>query len=155
MDKETKSLLAEFTQKSLQRLESKKRPRYQTLHIPSLDVDIKIRSITMAEYAECQNAAKNSEDEDRGDKNCVYLAVVEPCLKDVANEIMVQESGLPADQKQIHEPLDIVNIFESYEITEIAMHILYLSGIIGKQKITTVEESKQKAAEKAVDALKN
>ena len=48
MDKEKRSLLAEFAQKSMQRLEAKKRPRYQTLHIPSLDMDIKIRSLTTA-----------------------------------------------------------------------------------------------------------
>ena len=155
MNKEKSSLLAEFAKKSLQRLESKKRPRYRTLHIPSLDMDIKIRSIAMAEYLECHDIFKNSNDEDRGDKNCVYMAVVEPNLKDTAKEIMAQEAGLPAEQKHILEPLDIVNIFEPCEITEIAMHVMYLSGIIGKQKITTVVESNLTEAENAVDAVKN
>ena len=48
MNKEKSSLLAEFAKKSLQRLESKKRPRYRSLHIPRLDMDIKIRCIAIA-----------------------------------------------------------------------------------------------------------
>ena len=64
MNKEKNSLLAEFAKKSMQRLEAKKRPRYQMLHVPSLDMDIKIRSLTTAEFMECQEAAKKS-----GDKN--------------------------------------------------------------------------------------
>lgn len=144
MDKEKRSLLAEFAQKSLQRLEAKKRPRYQTLHIPSLDMDIKIRSLTTAEFMECQESAKASGDNNMADKNCLYLAVVEPSLKDTAKEIMAQEAGLSADQKQILVPLDIVNIFEQYETDAIVTEIMRLSGFIGDKKVTVV-----------ADALKN
>lgn len=144
MNKEKSSLLAEFAKKSLQRLESKKRPRYRTLHIPSLDMDIKIRSLTTAEFMEFQEAVKKSGDKNLGDKSCLYAAVIEPSLKDTAKEIMAQEAGLPADQKQILEPLDIVNIFEPHEMDEIVVEIMRLSGFMSDDKVTVV-----------TDALKN
>lgn len=144
MNKEKSSLLAEFAKKSLQRLEAKKRPRYRTLHVPSLDMDIKIRSLTTAEFMEFQEAVKKSSDKNLGDKSCLYAAVIEPSLKDTAKEIMAQEAGLPAGQKQILEPLDIVNIFEQYEMDEIVMEIMRLSGFIGNDKVKVV-----------TDALKN
>lgn len=144
MDKETKSLLAEFTQKSLQRLEAKKRPKYQMLHIPSLDMNIKIRSLTTAEFMECQESAKTSGDNNMADKNCVYLAVVEPSLKDTAKEIKAQEADLPIGERHIVEPLDVVNIFEPHEMDEIVVEIMRLSGFIGDKKVTVV-----------VDELKN
>ena len=70
--------------------------------------------------------------------------MIEPSLKDTAKEIMAQEAGLPAGQKQILEPLDIVNIFEQYEMDEIVMEIMRLSGFIGNDKVKVV-----------TDALKN
>jgi hypothetical protein len=144
MNKEKSSLLAEFAKKSLQRLEAKKRPRYQMLHVPSLDMDIKIRSLTTAEFMECQEAAKKSGDKNMADKSCLYAAVIEPSLKDTVKEIMAQEAGLPADQKQILEPLDIVNIFEPHEMDEIVVEIMRLSGFMSDDKVTVV-----------TDALKN
>lgn len=144
MNKEKSSLLAEFAKKSMQRLEAKKRPRYRTLHVPSLDMDITIRSLTTAEFMECQEAAKKSGDKNMADKSCLYAAVIEPSLKDTVKEIMAQEAGLPAEQKQILEPLDIVNIFEQYKMDEIVVEIMRLSGFIGDQKVKVV-----------TDALKN
>jgi hypothetical protein len=144
MNKEKSSLLAEFAKKSLQRLEAKKRPRYQMLHVPSLDMDIKIRSLTTAEFMECQEAAKKSGDKNMADKSCLYAAVIEPSLKDTVKEIMAQEAGLSADQKQILEPLDIVNIFEPHEMDEIVVEIMRLSGFMSDDKVTVV-----------TDALKN
>lgn len=144
MNKEKNSLLAEFAKKSMQRLEAKKRPRYQMLHVPSLDMDIKIRSLTTAEFMEFQEAVKKSGDKNLGDKSCLYAAVIEPSLKDTAKEIMAQEAGLPADQKQILEPLDIVNIFEPHEMDEIVVEIMRLSGFMSDDKVTVV-----------TDALKN
>lgn len=141
MNKEKSSLLAEFAKKSLQRLEAKKRPRYQMLHVPSLDMDIKIRSLTTAEFMECQESAKKSGDKNMADKNCLYAAVIEPSLKDTVKEIMAQEAGLSADQKQILEPLDIVNIFEQHEMDEIVVEIMRLSGFIGDQKVTVVTDA--------------
>lgn len=79
-----------------------------------------------------------------GDKSCLYAAVIEPSLKDTAKEIMAQEAGLPADQKQILEPLDIVNIFEPHEMDEIVVEIMRLSGFMSDDKVTVV-----------TDALKN
>lgn len=143
MDKEKKSLLAEFTQKAMQRLEAKKRPKYQTLYIPSLEDNIKIRSLTRNELIECSAMADEEEaGSNRADCYTVYLGVVEPSLKEVANSIMAQEAGLSAEERQLHEAMDIVNMFELYEIGEIALAIMRLSGVIGSAKVFVVDELK-------------
>ena len=68
------------------------------------------------------------------DKYTIYLAVVEPNLKEVAQEMMNQ--GL------IQTYPEVVNIFEMSEITEIATEIMKLSGVLGNKKVTVVEELK-------------
>ena len=68
------------------------------------------------------------------DKYTIYLAVVEPNLKEVAQEMMNQ--GL------IQTYPEVVNIFEMSEITEIATEIMKLSGVLGNKKLTVVEELK-------------
>lgn len=70
----------------------------------------------------------------RADKYTIYLAVVEPNLKEVAQEMMNQ--GL------IQTYPEVVNIFEMSEITEIATEIMKLSGVLGNKKVTVVEELK-------------
>lgn len=70
----------------------------------------------------------------RADKYTIYLAVVEPNLKEVAQEMMNQ--GL------IQTYPEVVNIFEMSEITEIATEIMKLSGALGNKKVTVVEELK-------------
>ncbi len=141
MDSEKKSFLAEFSRKAMQRLQDKRIPKHQTLHIPSLDIDLKIRSLAYNEVTECMDLEDNG-DSKRSDKYCIYLAAVEPSLKDAAKEIMKGEADLPIDRRTVLEPLDIVNIFEMSEITEIATKVMELSGVIGKKSVTVVEQLK-------------
>lgn len=141
MDTEKKSFLAEFSRKAMQRLQDKKVPRYQTLHIPSMDADLKIRSLTNAEIMECLKTDDN-DDPNRSDKYCIYLAAVEPSLKDTANEIMKAEAELPAEQRTLREPLDIMNIFDFGEIQSLAKKVMELSGVLNTKEITVVEQLK-------------
>lgn len=141
MDKDKKSFLAEFSRRAMQRLQDKKVPKYRTLHIPSLDADIKFRNLFYDEIVECMNMDDTS-DINRSDKYCIYLAAVEPSLKDVAKEIMDSESGLPADQRTLMEPLDVVGIFDIGEVQEIAMQIMELSNVLNNAKVTVVDQLK-------------
>ena len=70
------------------------------------------------------------------------LAAVEPSLKDVAKEIMESESSLPADQRTLLEPLDVVGIFDIGEVQEIAMQVMELSGVLNSTKVTVVDQLK-------------
>ena len=142
MDKEKKSFLAEFSRRAVQRIQdkNKKVPRYRTLHIPSMDIDMRFRNLFYEEIAECMNMEDDS-DPNRSDKYCIYLAAVEPSLKDVAKEIMESESSLPVDQRTLLEPLDVVKMFEIGEVQEIAMQIMDLSGVVNT-KVTVVEQLK-------------
>ena len=47
MDTDKKKLLADFSHRALQRLRDKKIPKRQTLHIPSMDMDLTIRSLDL------------------------------------------------------------------------------------------------------------
>ena len=142
MDKEKKSFLAEFSRRAVQRIQdkNKKVPRYRTLHIPSMDIDMRFRNLFYEEIAECMNMEDDS-DPNRSDKYCIYLAAVEPSLKDVAKEIMESEASLPVDQRTLLEPLDVVKMFEIGEVQEIAMQIMDLSGVVNT-KVTVVEQLK-------------
>lgn len=138
MDSGKKSFLAEFSRRALQRLQDKKIPKYMTLHIPSMDSDLRIRSLTDAEVMECMNL-EDEGDNTRCDKYCIYLAAVEPSLSGTAKEIMEAEAELPPDQRTMLEPLDIMKIFDRSEITEIATKVMELSGVIGSKKVTVVQ----------------
>lgn len=142
MDKEKKSFLAEFSRRAVQRIQdkNKKIPKYRTLHIPSMDVDMRFRNLFYDEIAECMNM-EDTDDPKRSDKYCIYLAAVEPSLKDVAKEIMDSEASLPVDQRTLLEPLDVVKMFEIGEVQEIAMQIMDLSGVVNT-KVTVVEQLK-------------
>lgn len=141
MDSVKKSALAEFSRRAMQRLQDKKIPKYQMLNIPSLEIDIKIRSLTYNEITECTEMDSGG-DTNRSDKYCIYLAVVDPDLKLVAKEVMEAEAELPADQRSLKEPLDIVNIFDMSEVGEIALKIMELSGVLGTKKVTVVKQLK-------------
>ena len=141
MDNAKKHALAEFSRRAMQRLQDKKIPKFLTLHIPSLDIDMKIRSLTHNEVTECMNMEDNG-DSKRSDKYCIYLAAVEPSLKDAAKEVMKTEADLPADQRTVLEPLDIVNIFDMSEVTDIATEVMKLSGVIGAKSVTVVKDLK-------------
>lgn len=141
MDKDKKSFLAEFSRRAMQRLQDKKVPKYRTLHIPSMDADMKFRNLSYDEITECMNM-DDTGDPNRSDKYCIYLSAVEPSLKDVAKEIMESESGLPADQRTLLEPLDVVGMFNISEIQEIAVQIMELSGVMNGAKVTVVNQLK-------------
>lgn len=141
MNSEKKSFLAEFSRRAMQRLQDKKVPKYRTLHIPSLDTDMRFRNLSYDEITECMNM-EDTDDPNRSDKYCIYLAAVEPSLKDVAKEIMDSEASLPADQRTVLEPLDVVEMFNISEIQEIAMQIMELSGVLNNAKVTVVDQLK-------------
>ena len=141
MDKDKKSFLAEFSRRAMQRLQDKKVPKYRTLHIPSLDTDMRFRNLSYDEITECMNM-EDTDDPNRSDKYCIYLAAVEPSLKDVAKEIMDSEASLPADQRTVLEPLDVVGIFDIGEVQEIAMQVMELSGVLNSTKVTVVDQLK-------------
>ena len=102
---------------------------------------MKFRNLSYDEITECMNM-DDTGDPNRSDKYCIYLAAVEPSLKDVAKEIMDSESGLPADQRTLMEPLDVVGIFDIGEVQEIAMQIMELSGVLNSTKVTVVDQLK-------------
>ena len=132
MDTEKKKTLADFSRRALQRLKDKKIPKRQTLHIPSMDY---------GEIMECMTLEDNG-DIKRSDKYSIYLAAVEPNLRDVAREIMGQEAELPPEERELKEPLDIVNMFDLSEITQISTAIMELSGAMNG-KVTVVEDLKK------------
>ena len=121
MDKDKSEVFKSFTNKAIKRFQEKKVRKYRTLHIPSLDENIKIRNLDYPEIVECTEI-EDENDPNAADKYTIYLAVVEPNLKEVAQEMM--------------------NIFEMSEITEIATEIMKLSGVLGNKKVTVVKELK-------------
>ena len=91
MDNEKKKTLAEFSRRALQKLKDKKIAKYQTLHIPSLDMDIKVRSLDYGEVMECSTLEDNG-DMYRIEKYSIYLGTVEPSLPALAREVMAQDA---------------------------------------------------------------
>lgn len=133
MEKEKDEIFKAFTAKAVQRLKDKKVRRYETLYVPSLDQNIKIRNLDYPEIVECTEI-EDANDPNASDKYCIYLAVVEPNLKEVAMELK--------DQGEIKTYPEVVDIFDMSEITDIAMEIMKLSKVIGNKKVTVVEELK-------------
>lgn len=131
MDK--KSVFQAFTEKAVQRLKEKKARKTETLYVPSLDENIKIQSLIYPEIVECMEI-EDENDPNAADKYSIYLAVVEPDLKAVA--VKLKERG------EIKEYLEVVDIFNMSEISEIAMEVMKLSGVTGNRKVTVVEELK-------------
>ena len=103
MDKDKSEVFKSFTNKAIKRFQEKKVRKYRTLHIPSLDENIKIRNLDYPEIVECTEI-EDENDPNAADKYTIYLAVVEPNLKEVAQEMMNQ--GL------IQTYPEVVNIFE-------------------------------------------
>lgn len=114
MEKEKDDIFKAFTRKAMKRLKEKKARKYETLHVPSLDGNIRIRNLNYEEIMECTEI-EDSRDPNRSDKYAIYLAVVEPDLKKAAMEL--KEKG------EIRECVEIVDIFEYGEITDIAMEV--------------------------------
>ena len=133
MEREKNDIFRAFTAKAIQRLKDKKTRRYETLYVPSIDQNIKIRNLDYPEIVECTEI-EDSNDPNASDKYCIYLAVVEPDLKAVAMELK--------EQGEIKTYPEVVDIFEMSEIADIATEIMKLSGVIGSKKVTVVEELK-------------
>ncbi len=133
MEKEKQAVFQSFMQKAAKRIEGKKVRRYQTLYVPSLDETIKIRNLDYPEIVECTQV-EEEDDPNAADKYTIYLAVVEPDLKQAAQDM--KEQGL------ITRYTEIVDIFEMHEVTEIAMQIMKLSGVLGDKKVRVIEELK-------------
>ena len=133
MEKKKEDIFKAFTAKAVQRLKDKKVTKYETLYVPSIDQNIKIRNLNYPEIVECTEI-DDKQDPNASDKYCIYLAVVEPDLRAVAMELK--------DQGEIKTYPEVVDIFEMNEITSIATEIMKLSGVIGSKKVTVVEEQK-------------
>lgn len=133
MKQEKDDIFKSFTAKAIQRLKDKKVRRYETLYVPSLDQNIKIRNLDYPEIVECTEI-EDANDPNASDKYCIYLAVVEPDLKAVAMELK--------EQGEIKTYTDVVDIFDMSEIADIAMEIMKLSKVIGNKKVTVIEELK-------------
>lgn len=133
MKQEKDAIFKSFTAKAIQRLKDSKVRRYETLYIPSLDQNIKIRNLDYPEIVECTEI-EDANDPNASDKYCIYLAVVEPDLKAVAMELK--------EQGAIKTYPEVVDIFDMSEITDIATEVMKLSKVIGNKKVTVVEEIK-------------
>lgn len=133
MEQQKDDIFRAFTAKAVQRLKDKKVRRFETLYVPSLDQNIKIRNLDYPEIVECTEI-EDANDPNASDKYCIYLAVVEPDLKAVAMELK--------DQGEITTYPEVVDIFDMSEITEIATEIMKLSRVIGNKKVKVVEELK-------------
>ena len=121
MEKNKDDIFKAFTAKAVQRLKDKKVTKYETLYVPSIDQNIKIRNLNYPEIVEC------TEIDDKQDPNASDLKAVAMELK---------------DQGEIKTYPEVVDIFEMSEITSIATEIMKLSGVIGSKKVTVVEEQK-------------
>ncbi len=133
MEQKKEDIFKNFTEKAVQRLKDKKVRRYETLYVPSLEQNIKIRNLDYPEIVECTEI-EDANDPNASDKYCIYLAVVEPDLKAVA--IDLKERG------EIKTYPEVVDIFDMSEISDIAMEIMKLSKVIGNKKVTVVDELK-------------
>lgn len=133
MEKEKDDVFREFTRKAMKRLKEKRVRKYETLHVPSLDGNIRIQNLNYEEIMECTEI-DDSRDPNLSDKYAIYLAVVEPDLKKAAMEL--KEKG------EIRECVEIVDMFEYGEITDLATEIMRFSGVLGSRKVTVVEELK-------------
>ncbi len=133
MDKEKNKIFQAFAAKAVKRLQEKKTRKYETLHIPSLDEKVKIQSLLYPEIVECTEI-EDASDPNKADKYAVYLAVVEPDLKQLAMELK--------DQGEIKEYTDVIDIFDMSEVSQIAMEVMKLSGAAGDKKVTIVSELK-------------
>lgn len=133
MDKEKDKVFQAFSAKAVKRLQEKKTRKYETLHIPSLDENIKIQSLLYPEIVECTEI-DDTGDPNKTDKYAVYLSIVEPDLKQLAVQLK--------DQGEIKEYTEVVDIFDMSEISQIAMEVMKLSGATGDKKVTVVRELK-------------
>ena len=69
MEKQKDDIFKAFTAKAAQRLKDKKVRRYETLYVPSLDQNIKIRNLDYPEIVECTEI-EDANDPNASDKYC-------------------------------------------------------------------------------------
>lgn len=125
-----KENLSSFIQKAAQRLEAKKVVKHQELYVPSIDEKIKIRNLTKDEITECFEM----EDSIKSDNYSIYLAVVEPDLREVAKELK--------SRGQIAEFVDVVDIFNMQDRTSIVKEVMKLSEVISDKRVEVIEHLK-------------
>lgn len=142
-DQNKKNTLQIFKEKAAKALRRRKSFRTFTLKFESFVQDdgepmqMKFKALNDEEINEVfsyEGEARND-----SDKYIVYLASVEPSLKELALEL--QKAG------EINTPLEVMNMFEPYEITDAATHIMKESGVLSDKKVTI--------ADRALDNLKN
>lgn len=133
MEKEKEKTFQAFAAKAVKRIQEKKVRKYEILHIPSLDENIKIQSLLYPEILECMKI-EDENDPNKADKYAIYLSVVEPDMRKLA--LNLKEQG------EIREYTDIVDIFEMSEVTQIATEIMKISGTGGDKKVTVISELK-------------
>lgn len=125
-----------FVQKASKRIEDKKKGNTEILFVPSLDCELKIRSLTTQEIMECMDISDETKSDDYGDDYMVYLGVIEPSLKEVAQELKTQG--------QIQEYTDVCGIFDLHERTSIAKEIMRISGVYAENRTVVVVEELKK-----------
>lgn len=148
MEKKTKTTLEIFKAKASAALKRKKSHITYTMSFPSFAQDaeddkegepleIKFRTLSDAEINDC--VGYESDDPNGADKYAMYIAAVEPSLKELG--AAMKEAG------EILVPMEIMDMFERHEITEAAMIIMEKSGVLSKNKVTVVD--------KGIENLKN
>lgn len=149
MEKKTKTSLEIFKAKASAALKRKKSHITYTMSFPSFAQDtngdeetgepleIKFRTLSDAEINDC--VGYESDDPNGADKYAMYIAAVEPSLKELG--AAMKEAG------EVMVPMEIMDMFERHEITEAAMIIMEKSGVLSKNKVTVVD--------KGIENLKN
>lgn len=144
MEKDKKTALEIFVAKASAALKRKKKYVTYTMSFPSFAQDedgepleIKFRTLSDDEINDC--IGYESDDPNGADKYAVYLAAVEPSLKELGQEL--KAAG------EIIAPMDVMDMFERHEISEAALIIMKKAGVISENKVTLVD--------KGIENLKN
>lgn len=132
MEKDQQDIFNMFLAKAEKRLEEKTVQKNCLVKVPSMGETIRIRGLSRFEIAEIMEIEDES-DPFAGDKYSVYLSVTEPDLREIAKKL--KEEG------RIQEYVEVTDIFEIYEIKQLAAKIMELSGVTGKSKVEVVTES--------------
>ena len=131
-DKETKLTLEIFAQKATNALKRNRSIRKFKIKFESFSqddgepIEIEFKTLTDAEVNDC--VAQSNEDDvsgRQGDRYAVYIASINPGLKELGQQLMSQ--GI------IDTPLEVMDMFEPYEISQAAAIIMEESGISPKK----------------------
>ena len=131
-DKETKLTLEIFAQKATNALKRNRSIRKFKIAFESFSqddgepIEIEFKTLTDAEVNDC--VAQSNEDDvsgRQGDRYAVYIASINPGLKELGQQLMSQ--GI------IDTPLEVMDMFEPYEISQAAAIIMEESGISPKK----------------------